>query len=222
MHERIAVGLVAQKRDQVANGSEPDTHDHWVASTVYKFVYRSPIESLRGRSSDLDVTIIQESPAETGWCRPWISFELAHRKGRSSRVSHRVNQGAYEAIVRSLFDVVVTQQTGGLGDELLAHNPGHAADDRAACGKPVVTRWCVALPTAPHHGVAMPHQKAVAGILRMAALRRAIQSRHDRLVAAVGHVVDQTAVAEPWLNRLQNAEVALILHQAACTARRLV
>jgi len=41
-------------------------------------------------------------------------------------------------------------------------------------------------------------------------LGRAIQPRHDRLIAAIGHVVNQHAVAARKINRLQNAEFALV------------
>ena len=65
----------------------------------------------------------------------------------------------------------------------------------------------------------MTHQEAVAGVLRMAALRRAVQPRHDRLVAAIGHVVHQAPIAALEIERLQNAEVTLVLDIAAGIAR---
>ena len=57
-------------------------------------------------------------------------------------------------------------------------------------------------------------------MLRAPPLRRAIQSGQDRLIAAVGYVVNQKATAARLLDRLQNAELALIFDQV--TARRLV
>src|SRR4051812_26721505 len=56
-------------------------------------------------------------------------------------------------------------------------------------------------------------------MLRMAAVRRAIEPRHDRLVATIGHVVDEATVAAVEIERFQNPEVAAILDIAPCIAR---
>jgi hypothetical protein len=50
----------------------------------------------------------------------------------------------------------------------------------------------------------------------------AVQPRHDRLVAAIGHVVNQPAIAASNVERLQYAELRLMFDHAAPIARRLV
>ena len=66
---------------------------------------------------------------------------------------------------------------------------------------------------------AAPHQEAVAGVLGVPTVRRAVEPRHDRLVAAIGHVVHQATIAAIEIERLQDAEVALILDVTVRVAR---
>src|SRR3954463_4666715 len=47
---------------------------------------------------------------------------------------------------------------------------------------------------------------------------RAVEPRHDRLIAAIGHVVDEAPVAAAEIERLQDSEVAAILDIAARVA----
>jgi hypothetical protein len=75
------------------------------------------------------------------------------------------------------------------------------------------------LPAAPHHGEAAPHQKPVAGMLGVSTVRRTVEPRHDRLVAAIGHVVYEAPIAAIEIERLQDPEVALILDVAVRVAR---
>src|SRR5215469_4519707 len=56
-------------------------------------------------------------------------------------------------------------------------------------------------------------------MLRMPALRRSIESRHDRLVAAIGYVVNQAPVAAIEVERLQDPKLAPILDVAVRVAR---
>jgi len=119
-------------------------------------------------------------------------------------------------------NIAVAEQPGGLGDELLAHRPGDTGDDGEARRQTIGPRRHVALPAAPHHREAAPHQKAIARVLGVSAFRRAIEPRHDRLVAAIGHVVHQAAIAAIEIERLQDAEVALILDITVRVARGLV
>ena len=137
-------------------------------------------------------------------------------------IGDRIDQRADEAIFGHLLDVAVAEQAGCLRDELLANHAGDAFDDREPCGQTIIAGGHVSLPPAPHQREAAVHQEAVAGTLRMSAFRRAVQSRHDRLVAAVGHVIHQPAIAAREIERLQNAELALVLDIAARIARRLV
>ena len=116
----------------------------------------------------------------------------------------------------------IAEATGLLGDELLAYHAGDAGDDRKVRDQAIVARRHVALPGAPHQGVAAAHQETVAGVPRMAALRRAVQPRHDQLVAAVGHIVHQPAVAACRIARPQDAEFGPVFDQAVRVARRAV
>src|SRR5215470_13625792 len=103
---------------------------------------------------------------------------------------------------------------GVLGDKLLPCHAGDTGDDRKARRKAIGAGRHVTLPAAPHHGESAPHQKAVAGMLRVSTLWRTVEPRHDRLVAAIGHVVDEAPIAAIEIERLQDPEVALILDEA--------
>jgi len=56
-------------------------------------------------------------------------------------------------------------------------------------------------------------------MLGVPAVRRAVEPRHDRLVAAIGHVVDEAPVAAIEIERLQDSEVAAILIISLYVAR---
>ena len=56
-------------------------------------------------------------------------------------------------------------------------------------------------------------------MLRVPAVRRTVEPRHDRLVAAIGHIVDEAPVAAVEIERLQDPEVAAILDIALRIAR---
>ena len=56
-------------------------------------------------------------------------------------------------------------------------------------------------------------------MLRVPAVRRPVEPRHDRLVAAIGHVVDEAAVAAIEIERLQDPKLAPILDIALRVAR---
>jgi len=108
---------------------------------------------------------------------------------------------------------------GVLGDKLLPCHAGDTGDDRKARRKAIGAGRHVTLPATPHHGEAAPHQKAVAGMLGVSTLRRPVEPRHDRLVAAIGHVVDEAPIAAIEIKRLQDPEIALILDEAQRVAR---
>jgi hypothetical protein len=65
-------------------------------------------------------------------------------------------------------------------------------------------------PCQPLHATVKPCRirKAVAGMLRVPAVRRPVEPLHNRLVAAIGHVVYQAPVAAIEIERLQDPEVA--------------
>jgi hypothetical protein len=77
----------------------------------------------------------------------------------------------------------------------LIHDPlgAHAARDRAICanwggqahGHAVIPRQHIALPATPHHRIAAPHQKPVAGMRRMLqriAMRRIVKKLHQAFI----------------------------------------
>ena len=131
-------------------------------------------------------------------------------------VGNRIDEGADEVLLRQLQDVAIAEQSSVLGDELLPH---HAGDARKASRQAVVSRRHVALPAAPHQREAAPHQKAVAGMLRVPPVRCPVEPQHDWLVATIGHVVDKAAVAALEIERLQDSEVASILNIVVHVAR---
>jgi hypothetical protein len=53
----------------------------------------------------------------------------------------------------------------------------------------------------------------------MPAVRCAVEPRHDRLVAAIGHVVHHAPVAASEIERLQDPEVALVFDVSVRVAR---
>jgi hypothetical protein len=217
--QRIVCRGMPQERNDVADRGKADTHHDRVAGTVNELVDRAAVEARCGRPRDLDMPVIDQAPGETGRRDARVGLALPHRQRRAVRVGNRIDEGADEALLRQLLDVVVAEQPGVLGDELLPHGPGDAGDHRQTRRQAVVAGRYVALPAAPHHRESVSHQKAVAGMLGVPAVRRPVEPRHDRLVAAIGHVVDETAVAASEIERLQDPEVAAILDIAPRVAR---
>src|ERR1700731_1689114 len=130
-----------------------------------------------------------------------------------------IDERADEALLGQLLDVTVAEQPGVLGDELLPYHAGDTRDDRKARSQAIGARRPAPLPAAPPHGEAARHQKAVAGMLGVSTVRRTVEPRHDRLVAAIGHVVYEAPIAASEIERLQDPEVALILNVAVRVAR---
>jgi len=56
-------------------------------------------------------------------------------------------------------------------------------------------------------------------MLGVPAIRLAIEPRHDRLVAAIGYIVDEAPIATVEIERLQDSEVAAILIISLYVAR---
>ena len=79
--------------------------------------------------------------------------------------------------------------------KLLPYHVRDTGDDRKARSQAIGARRHVTLPAAPHHGEAAPHQKPIAGMLGVSTVRRTVEPRHDRLVAAIGHVVHEATIA---------------------------
>ena len=215
----LSVVVVAQERNDVADRGKADAHHDRIAGAVDELVDRAAVEARRGRPRDLDMPVVDQAPGKTGRRDARVGLALPHRQRRPVRVGNRIDERADEALLRQLLDVGVAEQPGVLGDELLPHHAGDAGDDRKARRQAIVAGRHVALPAAPHHREAAPHQKAVAGMLRVPAVRRTVEPRHDRLVAAIGHVVDEAPVAAIEIERLQDPKVAAILDIALRVAR---
>jgi hypothetical protein len=186
---------------------------------VYELVDRAAIEARLAWSRDLDMAVVNQTPRKTGRRDAQITLALPHRQRRTGRVGNRIDEHADEALLGQLPDVTVAEQPGALGDELLTHHAGDTGDDRKARSQAIGARRHVTLPAAPHHGEAVPHQKAVASMLGVSTFRRTVESRHDRLVAAIGHVAYEAPIAAIEIERLQDPEVALILDIAVRVAR---
>ena len=83
----------------------------------------------------------------------------------------------------------------------------------------------VVLPAAPHDGVAVAHQEAVARIGRRTGVDRsrdAIEGRQRQAVAAVRHVEQQAMIAAPRVFGGQDADIRGEMHEAIAIARSQV
>src|SRR5579884_1034334 len=169
---------------------------------------RAAVEARCGRPRDLDMAIVDQTPREAGRRDAWIAFALPHRQCRTGQVGNRMDQRADKTLLGQFLDVAVAEQPGGLGDELLPHRAGHAGDDGKARSQAIGPGRHVTLPAAPHHREAAPHQKAVAGVLGVSAVRCAAQPRYDRLGGAIGHVIHQADSAALEIKRVQDADGA--------------
>jgi hypothetical protein len=217
--QRVVCRCMPQKRNDVSYRGKADAHYDRIAGAVDELVDRASVEARCGRPRDLDMPVVDQAPGETSRRDARVGLALPHRQGRPIGVGNRIDESADEALLRQLLDVVVAEQAGVLGDELLAHHAGNAGDDRKACRQSVVAGGHIALPAAPHQREAAPHQKAVAGMLGVPAVQRPVEPRHDRLVSTIGHVVDEAPVAAIEVEGLQDPKVAPILDVASRIAR---
>src|SRR6516225_1938192 len=218
-HQRIVFYFVPQERNKVADRGKADAHHDRIAGAVDELIDRATVEARPSRARDLDMAVVDQTPRKTGRRDARIGLALPHRQRRTVRVSHRIDERADETLLGQLLDVAVAEQPGVFGDELLPYHAGDTGDDRKARSQVIGARRHVTLPAAPYEGEAAPHQKAVAGMLGVPALGRTVEPRHDRLVAAIGHVVDEAPIATIEIERLQDPEVALILDEALRVAR---
>ena len=174
------------------------------------------------------MAIIKETPGKSLRLCARIGLALTHGKRclRGIPICDGIGQGPDEAVVGRFLDVGIAEQAGCFGDELLTHHAGQwtirTGGDREPCNETIGARRDIALPCAPDDGEAVTHQEPVAGRLRMAPLGGTIKSRQHRLIAPIGHIVQQPAIAAIQINRLQNAEFDLILHATPRIAWRLV
>src|SRR5215472_5092857 len=217
--QRIGFRFVPQEGNNVADRGKTDAHHDRIARAVDKLVDRTAVEARLAWSRDLDMAVVDQTPRKTGRRAARITLALPHRQRRTVRVGNRIDERADEALLGQLLDVTVAEQPGVLGDELLPHHASDTGDDRKARGQAIGARRHVTLPAAPHHGEAAPHQKPVAGMLGVSTIRRTIEPWHDRLVAAIGHVVYEAPIAAIEIEWLQDPEVALILDVAVRVAR---
>ena len=217
--QRIVFCFVPQERNNVADRGKTDAHHDRIARAVDELVDRAAVEARLAWLRDLDMAVVDQTPRKTGRRDARITLALPHRQRRTVRVGNRIDERADEALLGQLLDVTVAEQPGGLGDELLPYHAGDTGDDRKARSQAIGARRHVTLPAAPHHGEASPHQKPVAGMLGVSTVRRTVEPRHDRLVAAIGHVVYEAPIAAIEIERLQDPEVALILNVAVRVAR---
>jgi len=78
---------------------------------------------------------------------------------------------------------------------------GHGEPDQQA----VVSRANVAVPAAPENGIPLPHQEAVARVGRRRGIvpPAMVERSESQFVAAVVHVIEQTAIAGMRQDRLE-------------------
>ena len=91
--------------------------------------------------------------------------------------------------------------------------------------EPIFDRHQIALPAAPDDGVALAHEKAIAGVFECARVIRfggIVEKTQDALAAAVGRVEKYFAIAARHVERLQNAKIAGVFDPAALVARRFI
>src|SRR6516165_12813536 len=217
--QRIVVCFVPQERNNVADRGKADAHHNRIARPVDELVDCAAVEARFAWSRYFDMAVVDQTPRKTGRRDARITLALPHRQRRAVRVGDRIDERADEALFGQLLDVTVAEQPGVLGDELLPYHARDTGDDRKARSQAIGARRHVTLPAAPHHGEAAPHQKPIAGMLGVSAVWRTVEPRHDRLVAAIGHVVYEAPIAAIEIERLQDPEVALIVDEALPVAR---
>ena len=209
--------LVLQHRDDVADRRGPEPDDRRVLGGVDDLVDLSGLE-LRGHRHARPI----------GRERPLIARNDPARS--FNRVAHRqhvVRGVRIDDGVRGVIAVGERMIGFPLGDDEVA--PHQAADrppvvggDRRVHAKPVRG---VELPAHPEQREALPHQEAVAHLRRRArvdASGRVVEEAQHPLPAAIGHLVEDGAVAARDVFRLDEEEVRGELHFPGGVARRLV
>src|SRR5580693_3881639 len=132
-----------------------------------------------GRSRDLDMAVVDQTPRKTSRRDARIGLALPHRQRRTVRVGNRIDERADEALLRQLLDVAVAEQPGGLGDELLPHHTGDAGDGGKLRSQAIGTGRHITLPATPHQREAAAHQEAVAAVLGGSTVRRAVEPTRE-------------------------------------------
>ena len=91
--------------------------------------------------------------------------------------------------------------------------------------QPILLRHQIALPSTPNDGVALAHEKAVAGIFEGTGIvgrRGVVEERDNPLAATIGSVVENLPVAAGHVHRFQNTEVAPVFDSPAPVSRCFV
>ena len=123
---------------------------------------RAVVEARRGRSRDLDMAVVDQTPRKTSRRDARIGLALPHRQRRTVRVGNRIDERADEALLRQLLDVAVAEQPGGLGDELLPHHAGDAGDGGKLRSQAIGTGRHITLPATPRQREAAAHSRFAA------------------------------------------------------------
>jgi hypothetical protein len=142
-------------------------------------------------------------------------------------LAHQHARGGIVELRRGVGDVIPIghrQHVGGrVGPELAAHEAAGARDARDVQGHHAVAPRHVVPPADPGDRPAVPHQKAVAEVLRHRRIghaHRAVEHAERDLAAPVGCVEQQAAVAAAGIHGPQQIEIALELDPTIAPARR--
>src|SRR6516165_2877613 len=77
--QRIVLRCIPQKRDEVTDGGEPDAHHDRITRAVDKLVDGTAVKPRSGRSGDLDMALVDQTPREAGRNYTRVGLPLAHR-----------------------------------------------------------------------------------------------------------------------------------------------
>ncbi len=165
------------------------------------------------------------APRKTRWRGALVPLPLADRQAGfvSRQIGGLIRQRPNKRRLRRFLDERIAGAEP-FRDELVAIDAGRGHGGKSRV-QPVRASGNAGLPGAPDQREAVPHQEPVAGMRRgrrAIAVGATIEPGQRDLVAAVGHVVQQPAIAFRQIGRRHQREVRAVLHPSGGVARRLV
>ncbi len=214
--------IMPQERDQITDRGETDAHHLGIPGGINELINRAAIEA--GWPDNFNMCRVNIAPRKAGWGDALVPLPLAHRQRRfvSRQIGGLIRQRTNERSLRRFLDERIAW-TEPLRDELVAIDAGRGHGRKPRVQSVRAGRHA-GLPGAPDQRKAVPHQESVAGMRRgrrAIAVGAAIEPGQRDLVAAVGHVVQQPAIAFREVRRRHQREVGTVLHPSMGVARRL-
>ena len=206
--------LVAKEGNDVARGRKAQTHHLRVLGDIDEFVDRASVKTFRPLDRNPGRTLECDAKARRRRARIGLALTHADFGVDGIEVDGRIAQRADRRIVGMVEDKILTRQVR------------YARRDWRRKGHAAPTWNNVALPAAPHHGVAVVHQKAVAGVRSLDEIvghrRDVVEQREPKFAAAIEHLVKQRAVAIGGYRRPQDFHVGDRLDLALRVTRRAI